>query len=234
MIRRVIARGLIALAGGLLIAGMARGGGGARNRIPLPFRMGSSALVLLAALLMAGPRGQIGRLSAGGMACGLLGDLIMARVIPLPEHVIGGMAAFGVGHGMYMRATSLHGAALGLTQRRVGAAGLLAGWLAALVGWRALAYSPERGVLINRAALGYALLLGSMAGLAGALAAQDRRHSPLAAGGALFLLSDLILAGELFRGTSFPLIGDLVWLTYLSGQALIVDSLSCPADPPPS
>jgi hypothetical protein len=64
-----------------------------------------------------------------------------------------------------------------------------------------------------------------MAGLAGALAAQDRQYTPVAAGGALFLLSDLILAGRLFRGTHFPQIGDMVWLTYISGQGLIVGGM---------
>jgi YhhN family len=41
----------------------------------------------------------------------------------------------------------------------------------------------------------------------------------------LFLISDLILASELFRNTQFPSSGDLIWLTYWAGQALIVDSL---------
>jgi hypothetical protein len=45
---------------------------------------------------------------------------------------------------------------------------------------------------------------------------------PLAIGAALFLLSDLILAGELFSGLKFPLIGDVIWLTYGPAQALIV------------
>lgn len=47
----------------------------------------------------------------------------------------------------------------------------------------------------------------------------------LALGGALFLLSDLILAGDMFSDLFFRLIGDVVWLTYGPGQMLIVYSV---------
>src|SRR5207244_13379406 len=63
------------------------------NRIPLPARMLSSALVLACALLLrresADPeqRRKAG-LVAAGMANGFLGDLVMAEVIRLPEHVL--------------------------------------------------------------------------------------------------------------------------------------------------
>ena len=53
----------------------------------------------------------------------------------------------------------------------------------------------------------------------------DRRFVPLALGGALFLLSDLILAGDMFSGLYFPLIGDVIWLTYGPAQMLIVYSI---------
>jgi hypothetical protein len=53
--------------------------------------------------------------------------------------------------------------------------------------------------------------------------------APLALGAALFLLSDLILAGELFRGWRRPGL-DVVWLTYGPAQMLIVYSArSCRA-----
>jgi hypothetical protein len=72
------------------------------------------------------------------------------------------------------------------------------------------------------AALLYALLLAGTAGVATGLALQTPAFIPVAVGAALFLASDLILAGELFNGLSFPLIGDVVWLTYGPAQALIV------------
>jgi hypothetical protein len=78
---------------------------------------------------------------------------------------------------------------------------------------------------VHWVALPYALLLASTAGLGSGLAIQDRRFIPLALGGALFLLSDLILAGDMFSDLFFRLIGDVVWLTYGPAQMLIVYSI---------
>lgn len=229
MNERDLAQYLTKLAFGLLFGGLVFGknapDGRTRNRIPLLVRMLSSALILASALSLTRRRSLVTRLGAGGMACGFLGDLLMAEVIPVPEHVVGGMISFGCGHGLYLRALTTLGHQRGLLSPKASIAGLGLGWVTALGGWWLLARSPARGLVINAAALAYALVLGSMAGLAGALAAQDRRLIALASGGSLFLLSDLILAGALFRETFFPHIGDLIWLTYLSGQALIIHSL---------
>jgi hypothetical protein len=75
-------------------------------------------------------------------------------------------------------------------------------------------------------ALPYALLLASTAGVATGLALQDTAFWPMAAGAALFLLSDLILAAQLFNGRRFRLIDDVIWLTYGPGQMLIVYSVA--------
>ena len=71
----------------------------------------------------------------------------------------------------------------------------------------------------------YDPFLASSAGFATGLALNLSLFIPLALGCALFLLSDLILAAQLFAGLSFPLIGDLVWLTYGPAQMLIVYSI---------
>lgn len=229
MHRRQIAHSLLAAAAILLAAGLTWGQNqppeAPRNRIPLPIRMLSSMLVVLAALVLATGPNRSARLTAAGMSFGLLGDLLMARVIPVPQHVIAGMLAFGAGHVCYLNAGWQQSQRFGL-QPTTRAAGIGLGWLAALLGWRGLAYTPTQPALLNRAALVYALLLGSMSGLTGAMAVADSRFRGLALGGSLFLLSDLILAGELFRGSYFAHIGDVIWLTYLSGQALIVDGLN--------
>ncbi|MBK7217160.1 MAG: hypothetical protein IPH95_08940 [Candidatus Promineofilum sp.] len=80
--------------------------------------------------------------------------------------------------------------------------------------------------VIHWIALPYALLLATTAGLATGLALAEGRLAPLALGTALFLLSDLILAGEMFSGLSFPLIDDVIWLTYGPAQMLIVYSVA--------
>lgn len=228
MLARRLAYLCLALAYALLLAELARGGGGARNRIALPIRMASSALVWAAAILLwraapAGAERSRAGLAAAGMGCGFLGDLVMARVIPLPQHVMFGMLAFGAGHVQYLRAAA---ALPGRPEAPVAAAGLAGSWAVGAAGWRILAYSPSQPAPLNAAALVYALLLSSVAGLGAAMAARDWRKATLATGGALFLISDLVLAGELFRGLDFPQIGDVVWLTYLAGQGMIVIGLN--------
>lgn len=202
-----------------------------RNRIPLPLRMLSSLLVWAAALLFwrcapAGESRKQAALAAAGMGFGSLGDFVMARVIPLPEHVIFGMLAFGAGHGCYIGATAGKLAERGQPVLRGLAPGaLVSSGIAGVIGWRLMAYNPAKPVALNYAALAYALLLASMAGLGVALATRDPRYNTLALGGALFFLSDLILAGELFRDLFFPHIGDVIWLSYIAGQGLIVEAL---------
>lgn len=242
MISRRLGYACFALAAGALLLGLVRGGGDApRNRIPRPLRMLSSALVWAGALLLwrsapAGARRGRAGLAAAGMGCGFLGDLIMAQVIPLPQHVIFGMLAFGAGHVQYLRAATrlVHGEYGGRGADAREAPGALRCPYPALAaaaalgagGWRLLVYTPAQPAPMNYAALAYALLLSSMAGVGAARAADDPRRWPLAAGGALFFLSDLILAGQLFRGMFFPHIGDTIWLTYLTGQGLIVAGLN--------
>lgn len=218
---------LYSLAGALLLLGLLLGRLDKRgvNRIPKPIRMLSSALVLLCAIIQR--RAGAGQLDlvAAGMGAGFLGDLIMAEIIPLPEHVLFGMLTFGVGHGCYIGAVGARGRRAGLLDARAGWPALAVAWLVALAGWLGLVRSPRVAAALNYGALAYALLLASMAGAAAALAAQDRRYMLVAAGGGLFLLSDLILASRLFRGAHFEQIGDVVWLTYIAGQALIVDGM---------
>jgi uncharacterized membrane protein YhhN len=220
---------LFALNAALLLLGLALGRPDAqrRNRIPLLVRMLSSALVLAVALLLckdARPRSKRqARLVAEGMGCGLLGDLVMAQVIPLPRPVIWGMLAFGAGHTLYIRALlerSRQAAGTGHPYPALGTA-----WAIALAGWWALVSNPEIDRTLNYSALAYSLLLASMSGLAASLAMQDNRYLPVAGGGALFLASDTLLASELFRRTHFAGIGDVIWMTYIVGQALIVGGL---------
>ena len=202
------------------------------HRMPTSARIGSSlVLVVLAWVLYVTERTQAidtySLLIAVGMTLGFIGDLFMARLISVSNHVIGGIAAFGLGHVAYIAALLWIGDALGYDAfaPRLGA---WAAWLAiGAVGWYFVVYSraPVRSP-IHLAALPYALLLASSAGFATGLALQQIVFVPLALGAALFLLSDLILAAQLFAGLHFTSIGDMIWFTYGPAQMLIVTSVA--------
>lgn len=200
---------------------------GAR-RMPTWTRMASSAVLALAAwlgvsLLRATPLGGYALFIAVGMTLGLLGDLIMAEVISPPQHVLFGMATFGLGHIAYIVAALTFPLGSGTPGPLWGALGI---WLAlGAVGWYVAVARGQHPSALTWAALPYALLLASVAGLFTGDALQSSLATAAAVGAALFLVSDLILARQLFRGWSFPLIGDVIWLLYGPGQALIVASV---------
>jgi hypothetical protein len=88
--------------------------------------------------------------------------------------------------------------------------------------WMALVNSRTAPRVLNVGSLVYAGLIGVMAGAATGLAVQDARFWLSAIGGLLFLLSDVILGNRELRHNSWFLVHEVIWVTYISGQALIV------------
>ncbi|MCS7219954.1 MAG: lysoplasmalogenase [Anaerolineae bacterium] len=160
-----------------------------------------------------------------GMTFGFLGDLFMARLLPMAQPVIGGIVAFGLGHMAYIAAFLSLARRSGLTVLGP-LGGAWAIWLGiGLLGWYWAVFRGQRLTALRWAALPYVLLLASVAGVTTGLAWQDSAFLSLALGGALFLVSDLILAAQLFSGWRFPFIGDVIWLTYGPAQMWIVYSV---------
>jgi len=155
-------------------------------------------------------------LVALGMTLGFVGDLLLADALPVTQGFLAGMGAFALGHIAYIAAI------LSLTpqvQWAVAGIALLVG----LAGWYAVVFRGGKDAMLLRwAALPYALLLATTAGVATGLAIQMPVFLPLALGAALFLASDLLVAGRHFGRIRFPHIGDAVWLTYGPAQMLIV------------
>lgn len=222
----------------LLFGGFLLGHSPADNqpRMPLWTRIGSSIILVIAAWSLA----WFGRQSetrtalllvAVGMSLGFLGDLFMAELLRLGHRVLSGIGAFGLGHLVYIAAFLLLA-----TNLRVDPQPLTpnpqplryvawAAWLLfGVVGWYFIVFRGQQATTLHYAALPYALLLASTAGVATGLALLQSAYIPLAAGAALFLTSDLILAAQLFNGLRFPFIGDVIWLTYGPAQMLIVYS----------
>jgi hypothetical protein len=201
------------------------------RRMPTWTRMGSSLTLVMIGWLWytftrQSPVGTYALLIAVGMSCGCLGDLFLASVIPLSEPVLGGLLAFGLGHVVYLVATIFLGNQFGLGAPLPRFSMLTVWLLIGLAGWYVVILRGHNPGPLHWAALPYALLLASVAGLFSGLALQSAAFVPAALGAALFLVSDLILANQLFNGRTFPLIGDIVWLTYGPGQALIVASVA--------
>jgi len=202
------------------------------GRLPRALRMFLSAMLVVAAFLgwQAGASGTAIRLYAAliflGMAAGFVGDLIMAELIPLPKRLIGGMVAFGLGHLLYIAAL-LH-----LTIRsEFSGVWIHVVALVALLGfcmwaWYAKVRKPGGSKTINVGSLVYGLLIGAMSALAVALAVHDAHYFALAAGALLFLTSDFVLGNWVIRGHAWKSVNDVIWVTYVSGQLLIVYSVA--------
>ncbi|MBX7166007.1 MAG: lysoplasmalogenase [Pirellulales bacterium] len=233
---RVVARALWVVWAVLLLGGFCYGlatvdDADARQHIPTVGRMGSSLVLVIAGIV--GAWGAIGTpalryavLVALGMAAGFLGDLFNANLIHFAfrdNPTMGGIVSFAIGHIFYIAAGVYLARRAGFNDRFK--------WLVAVLGWQLIGLAGWFGVVflagnvgtLHWAALPYSLLLAGTAGMAKAIGWHSSKFAPLALGGALFLMSDLILAFELFRG-SFPWGGDAVWLTYGPGQMLIVYS----------
>lgn len=219
---------LLLLAGGLLFGPLdaARAG-----RLPRPLRMALSAILVAAALLQwrlsaATPAGRYALWILAGMALGFLGDLVMARLIPVPDRLIFGMLAFGLGHLAYIAALAGLTGALGLWHSRLQPAIAAAAALAAVLLWARFVRKPGGAPALNAAALVYSLLMAGLNALAIGLAVRRARLIPLAAGAVLFLTSDLILGNSAIRGHTWKRVDDAVWVTYNLGQLLIVTSVA--------
>jgi uncharacterized membrane protein YhhN len=222
---------LLLLWGALLFGGFIFGGGSDR-RMPRWTRLTSSLILVIlawswAAVMPAQPRGNFALLIAVGMTLGFVGDLFMARVFSIRGHVLAGMGSFALGHVAYIAAGIYLGNATGLNAPGPRFVALAAWLLIGAAGWYLVVYRRQKPTVMRRAALPYALLLSSTAGIATGLALQEPRLIPFAVGAALFLFSDLLIAAKLFAGraTRGIDIDDLIWLTYGPGQMLIVHAL---------
>jgi len=202
------------------------------GRLPRALRLLLSTILTIAALLgwQGGAPGTpvqwYATLIFLGMAAGSVGDWIMAGLIPVPQRLIGGMAALGLGHLFYIAAL------LNLTIRSEDGS-MCASILAVAVmlslatwAWNAHVRNPDRSTLINVVSLIYGLLIGGMGALAIAVAVCDTHYVGLATGSLLFLASDFIWGNWVIRGHVWKRVNDAIWVTYVCGQLLIVYSVA--------
>jgi len=215
----------------LLFGGFAFGPNEDGRRMPVWTRLGSSGTLVLAGLswtLISRDFGieRYALFLTIGMTFGFIGDLSLAKIFVSGKAAnLGGIATFGIGHIFYITAIMRFGNGLGLTLPGPRFGSLIVWWLVAALGWYFVVYRGSKGTSLHWIVLPYALLLATTAGSAMGLALQEPSFWPLVMGAALFLLSDTILGGNWFNNLDFPLIHDLIWLTYGPGQMLIVYSV---------
>jgi hypothetical protein len=225
------------LLGGTLLSESVRSGTNAllRDQILLVSHLGSSALLVTAAWIWF--LGYSRSLAAGtvalfaaGMTLGAIGDFfnggVLQDLIPLPDPVLGGIAAFALGHIAYIMACVRVARQRGFHSSGKRLAAIIFWQVVGIVTWFFVVYcGTNRGAgLLVWPALPYSLLLAGTAGVASYLAMEDRRFLLLASGAVLFLISDLILAFRMFHG-EFAMAVHAVWLTYGPAQMLIVYSI---------
>jgi hypothetical protein len=157
-----------------------------------------------------------------GMSVSFVADLIMAGTIRLRDQILGGMLAFAIAHLLYIIATLLLSRALGqiaVTTMLGCAAGFV---LACALFWRAAVDTPSAPAALRWGSLGYLTFLAVMTGLAWGAALTWPALWPLAGGALVFTISDAILGNQIFRNNNWRSVTDVVWLTYILGQAGIV------------
>jgi len=220
---------LALLGGGLAFGKLNREGTG---HLPRPLRMSLSTILVIAAFLgwQSGARGTPVRTYATliflGMAACFVGDLIMAELIPVPNRLIFGMIAFGIGHLFYVAAFLLLPLQAGFARTWIQPIMLAVLLVFCLWAWRTYVRKPAGSKVINVGSLVYGLLIGIMTALAISLALQQTRLISLAAGAVLFLVSDFILGNWQVRGHVWKPVNDAIWAAYASGQLLIVYSVA--------
>lgn len=190
-----------------------------------PLRLSSSIVLVILAILTvtrSSLHRSVGSLIAAGMLFGCLGDFAMASLIPLfSNRVIGGMLFFGIGHLCYIAGVEWYRQQLGFKRQSSWWIAVICWQTVGLLGWYFVVHSSEKHLVLHYPALAYGALLAATAGVTLALAVVHRTALPIAAGAALFLLSDMVLAWQIFHGSN-ALTNVLVWATYGPGQMLIV------------
>lgn len=164
------------------------------------------------------------RLITFGLIAGIVGDSILAKLLPFKHTLLPGMLAFAIGHLFYFFAIISAVRLLGISDFALFPLVLFVPSLLIVFGWYRVVRPVELGEKGKRGMLVYVLLLVAITMLAVYSAFMDPRLNAFAIGLTLFLLSDLLLIGDLTAFFRFRSIGDVVWIIYAAGQMLIAFS----------
>jgi len=208
----------------------------AHSTVTWLFRSTSPLLVLIAWVFYAGGPCDglrpVRLLVAIGMSVSCLGDVVMGQIIPTPEPILTGIAVFGTAHIIYIITFAMVAGRFVLASSRLRWTSIALAVAVGVACWSIFVRTPSAAAALNTGALVYALIIGSMGGMALSLALQDRRFIFTAVGAGLFMLSDVILGARALRDARWEYIGEAVWWSYIIGQMLIVYSLGIVRETP--
>jgi hypothetical protein len=157
-----------------------------------------------------------------GMTCSFLGDLITGGIIPVRRAYLVAIGVFAAGHVGYLVAMAAARASLGIP---LSLPGWWGGMAVGVVAWWGLIRRGGDWSLMSWLALGYALMLGSVLGIAFSMALYEPRIWPLALGATLFSTSDVLLGRREMRKRTWFMMNDTIWFLYIFGQFFIVWSV---------
>ena len=190
-----------------------------KGRIGAGVKAASTGLLVPALALAGQASGGWFWLVPLGLALGALGDLCLA--LKGERLFLAGVAAFGLGHLAYAGGVLLRSGELGFDGLSAGEGLALAG-LAGLLVSTEVWLAPRTGTL-RGPVRGYVALIGMM-GLAAVLLPVAPGQGWLRLGAALFILSDLVLAVQMFVSRDQRMrrvLALTLWPAYWGGQALI-------------
>ena len=201
----------------------------ATGRLPRVVRMLLSFSLVVAAFVIWQSGAKVPTYAqwvAFGMLASFIGDLIMAKLIPLPNRLIGGMIAFAIAHLLYINGYVGTIQTISSTEpynRWTTGLALGLGFYAVISigGWLILIRNPQKDLATNIGALVYGMLVGGMAACALALG-YALGFWLTAIGGLLFVASDFIIGVTDIRGIKIKNANDWIWLTYVAAQAGII------------
>ena len=196
---------------------------------PIRMLLSFSLLVAAFAIWLGGAKLPIyAQWVAFGMFASFIGDLIMARLIRLPNRLIAGMIAFTIAHALYINAyTQTMQIISSIEPYNRFNIGLLAGLLfycsLVLFGWLYLVRQSRHARIIKIGSMVYLLWVCTMASFALALG-YALGFWLTAIGGLLFVISDFIVVVRDVGDKRIQNVNDWVWLTYVGAQMGIIYS----------
>jgi hypothetical protein len=161
-----------------------------------------------------------------GVSLSFVSSAVLAQLILVKRHFSWSLIASGISCGFYILALRELQILFSLDSRNDLIIALVASWVIIIGIWAGAIYAPEASARLNLSSLIYALALASMAAYAVALTTQKPALAPVAAGASLLLIADGIKLNHHLHGTHWSHIGDVIWLSYIFGQALLVFSNS--------